>query len=148
MTNACFVDTNVLLYMNDPREPLKQTIARTWIAALGERDLIVISPQVMNEFAHSVLRKFPSIAMRELNGFLLAMQPWCKASLTATTPLDALAVHARYRYSFYDSALIAAALSYGCDLFLSEDLGSTQRIGSLTIINPFRVDPDAFLSKN
>jgi|GEM_PF-6360742 len=57
--------------------------------------------------------------------------------MTSRTALDALAVQARYRYSFLDSTMIAAALAFGCDIFLSEDLASGQKIGDLTIINPF-----------
>ncbi|RDJ25321.1 PIN domain-containing protein [Bosea caraganae] len=146
MPSACFVDTNVMLYLKDPREPQKQAIARSWIAALSERDLIIISPQVMNEFAYNVLRKFPAIATAELTQFLLAMEPWCKAPLTAATCLEGLAIHGRYRYSFFDSTLIAAALAYGCDILLSEDLADGQKIGNLTIINPFETALEAVLA--
>lgn len=137
MAIACFVDTNVMLYLKDPKEPRKQAIAQSWIAALGERDLLVISPQVMNEFAYNVLRKFPAVTRDELTSFLLAMEPWCKAAMTSRTSLDALLIHSRYRYSFFDSTMIAAALAFGCDVFLSEDLASGQQIGDLTIVNPF-----------
>lgn len=137
MTNACFVDTNVMLYLKDPQDTRKQTIAQNWVAALAARDLLVISPQVMNEFAYNILRKFPHVARDELANFLFAMQPWCKAPLTAATCLDGLSLHARYRFSFFDSTLIAAALAYGCDVFLSEDLAGGQQIGDLTILNPF-----------
>lgn len=99
----------------------------------------------MNEFAHNVLRKFPTVTRDELLQLLLAMEPWCKVSMTARTTLDALAVHSRYRYSFFDSTMIAAALAYGCNIFLSEDLASGQRIGDLTIINPFSTAIDAVL---
>ncbi len=138
MQNACFVDTNVMLYLKDPREPLKQTMARDWIAALSARDLLVISPQVMNEFAHSVLRKFPTVTRAELTELLNAMEPWCKAPLTAATCLAALSLHDRYRYSFFDSTLLAAAILHGCGIFLSEDLARGQKIGDLTIIDPFK----------
>lgn len=146
MPNVCFIDTNVMLYLNDSREPRKQTIARQWVAALAERELIVISPQVMNEFAYNVLRKFPDVTRGELARFLSAMEPWCKAAMTAQTSLDALAIHARYRFSFFDSTMIAAALAYGCDIFLSEDLASGQQIGDLTIINPFSTAIEAVLT--
>lgn len=145
MPSACFIDTNVMLYLNDPRDPQKQTTARRWVAALAARDLIVISPQVMNEFAHNVLRKFPTIGRDELMQLLLAMEPWCKVPVTARTSLDALALHARYQFSFFDSTMLATALSYGCDIFLSEDLASGQRIGDLTIIDPFSTAIEAVL---
>ncbi len=48
-----------------------------------------------------------------------------------------LAVHERYRYSFYDSLIIAAALEAGCTRLLTEDMQDGQRIEGLTITNPF-----------
>jgi len=39
--------------------------------------------------------------------------------------------------SFYDSLIVAAALSAGCTRILSEDLQNGQRIEGLTIENPF-----------
>jgi len=50
----------------------------------------------------------------------------------------ALGIRARWRYGFYDSLVIAAALATGCTRLLSEDLQHGQRIESLTIVDPFR----------
>ena len=50
----------------------------------------------------------------------------------------ALAIRARWRYGFYDSLVIAAALAAGCTRLLSEDLQHGQQIESLTIVDPFR----------
>jgi len=44
----------------------------------------------------------------------------------------------RYRFSFYDSLIVAAALDAGCKTLYSEDLQQGQRIDGLTIQNPFR----------
>jgi len=49
----------------------------------------------------------------------------------------ALEIKPRYGYSFYDSLIIAAALTAGCRRVYSEDLQHGQRIGQLTIVNPF-----------
>jgi predicted nucleic acid-binding protein len=146
MTKALFVDTNVILYLNDPRDPRKREIARHWLAALAARELIVISPQVMNEFAYTTLRKFPATSRAELMRLLDAMMPWCRAQLTGQTCLDALALHGRFHFSFFDSTLLAAALAYGCEVFLSEDLASGQRIGDLTILNPFTTAVETVLT--
>jgi predicted nucleic acid-binding protein len=44
----------------------------------------------------------------------------------------------KYRYSFYDSLIISAALSSGCKILFSEDLHHGQLIeGKLKIVNPF-----------
>jgi len=46
-------------------------------------------------------------------------------------------IRARWRYGFYDSLVIAAALAACCARLLSEDLQDGQRIESLTIVDPF-----------
>lgn len=148
MPSACFIDTNVLLYVKDPRNRDKQGKARGWLAALASEDLVVVSPQVLNEFAHNVIRKFPDIGYDELLENLEAMRPWCVAPMTDEITLQGVAIHRRFQVSFYDSTLLAAALSYGCAAFLSEDLTHGQQIGDLRIINPFVVDPRAFLESD
>lgn len=50
----------------------------------------------------------------------------------------ALDVQARYRFSFYDSLIVAAAIEAGCARLYSEDLQDDQRVDGLTIENPFR----------
>ena len=49
----------------------------------------------------------------------------------------ALRLQSRYRYRFYDSLIVAAALEAGCTRLLSEDLQTGHRIEALTIVNPF-----------
>ena len=48
-----------------------------------------------------------------------------------------LEIRSRYRYRFYDSLIIAAALEAGCTSLSSEDLQHGQRIETVTIENPF-----------
>ena len=48
-----------------------------------------------------------------------------------------LDVQERWKYGFYDSLIVAAALEAGCKRLLSEDLQHGQRIEGLRIENPF-----------
>ena len=50
----------------------------------------------------------------------------------------ALDIQSRYRFSFYDSLIVAAALAAGCSRLLSEDLQHGQRVEGLTIVDPFK----------
>ena len=50
----------------------------------------------------------------------------------------ALDVQARWRFGFYDSLIVAAALAAGCRRLLTEDLQHGQQIETLTIHNPFK----------
>lgn len=43
----------------------------------------------------------------------------------------------RYRISFYDAALLAAAERLGAPVFYSEDLGHGQQYGAVRVVNPF-----------
>ncbi len=59
--------------------------------------------------------------------------------LTASATItQALALAQKYRYSYYDSLILAAALSTGCETLGTEDMQHGQLIeGALTIRNPF-----------
>jgi predicted nucleic acid-binding protein len=65
------------------------------------------------------------------------LAPLYRVSASNSLYRRALDLQARYRYGFYDSLIIAAALDAGCTLLYSEDLQDGQRIEGLTIRNPF-----------
>jgi predicted nucleic acid-binding protein len=46
-------------------------------------------------------------------------------------------IHRRYRLSWYDSLIVAAAQQAGCKRLYSEDLQHGQQFGTMTIHNPF-----------
>jgi len=47
-------------------------------------------------------------------------------------------VQARWRFAFYDSLIVAGAMTAGCRTLLSEDLQHGQRLDNLSVIDPFR----------
>lgn len=141
---SCFVDTNIILYLRDPQDPHKQGTARRWLEALAARDALVVSPQVLNEYAANTLKKFRHVPFDALLADLTAMQAWCRAPLGPTIAIEAAILHRRWGFAFYDSALLAAASASGCDLFLSENLHHGQQVDGITIVNPFLAAPDQF----
>ena len=55
-----------------------------------------------------------------------------------TTVLKATDIAERYRYSFYDSQIIAAAMESDCTILYSEDMQNGHLIdGKIRIVNPF-----------
>jgi predicted nucleic acid-binding protein len=57
---------------------------------------------------------------------------------TEDTLLQACQIAGKYRFSIYDSLIIAAALESNCSILYSEDLNNGQVIeGKLTVKNPF-----------
>jgi predicted nucleic acid-binding protein len=132
-----FFDSNVILYAFD-LDQRKQEIARRLIdrGLAGEAQ---ISFQVVQEVLNLIIRRteaFPTgeEPQRVLEDVLI---PLWRVMPSASLYERALGVHFRYRYAFYDSLIVAAALEAGCTRLLSEDLQSGQRIEGLTIVNPF-----------
>jgi len=126
-----FFDTNVLLYLLSD-DGVKAERAQILLEAGG-----VISVQVLNEFASVALGK-KAVNFREVREILSILRGVC-----AVKPLDVethelgLDVAERYRFSIYDSMIVAAALKAGCSTLYTEDLSSGRRIEQLTISNPF-----------
>ena len=49
----------------------------------------------------------------------------------------AVIISERYRITYWDGAILAAAHSLGCDAVYSEDLSAGQDYDGLQVINPF-----------
>ncbi len=132
MSVAPFVDTNVLLY-------LLSADARK--AARAEQVLagrIIVSVQVLNEFAN-VARRKAGMAWLPLTQLLADLRQFADVRpLTLATHEAALALAERYQLAWYDALIAAAALEAGCHTLLSEDFQDGQVLQQqLTIRNPF-----------
>ena len=127
-----FFDTSALLYLLSG-DNAKANRIETLLADRG-----VISVQVLNEFAAVALRKL-KMPMSDVREVLDTVRAVCAVEpLTAETHDRGLAVCERYRFSLYDSMLVAAALISGADVLYSEDLQDGQVIDNqLRITNPF-----------
>lgn len=131
MRAEIFFDTNVLLYLLSD-DAAKADRAETLLAAGG-----VISVQVLSEFASVALRK-KAVDFAELREVLSAIRAVCSVNpLDVETHDLGLDVAERYRFSIYDSLIVAAALRAGCSTLYSEDLQDGQTLERLTIRNPF-----------
>ena len=127
-----FVDTNVLLYL------ISADAAKAERAEQVLAGRIVISVQVLNEFAHVARRKH-SLNWDELQQVLAGISSFCDVQdLTLAVHLRGLALARRYQLSLYDAMIAAAALEAGCDCLLSEDFQAGQRFDDrLRVVNPF-----------
>lgn len=141
---SVFVDTNVLIYMRDASEPLKRSVATAWVERLVARGLVVISPQVLNEFVSVSLRRFDD-ALDDLETRVGFLATFCKVDLNARTTARALDLQRNRMISWWDAVLVASALDHGCELLLTEDLNDGQRIDGLRVVDPFTTSIDAVL---
>jgi len=127
-----FFDTSVLLYLLSG-DAVKADRIETLLAARG-----VISVQVLNEFAVVAIRKL-KIPLHEVREILDTIRAVCAVEpITVDAHDRGLAVFERYKFSFYDSILIATALISGAKILYSENLQHRQVIDNqLRVTNPF-----------
>jgi predicted nucleic acid-binding protein len=146
MTTAVFVDSTTLLYPLDTRSPPKKARCAAWLKILRERDLLILSPQVLNETYWVVLRKPDFAAARPIiRDYVRSYARWANAPLTADTLIAAFGIEDSYRLRFWDSLLVASANAAGCSFFLSEDMNDAQTYGSVRMVDPFRHTPEDVL---
>ena len=145
MPNASivFVDTNVLLYAEDGAHAGKQAQAFNWLKALWLRRCGRLSVQVLNEFYVNATRKLkPAMPPGDARAEVRRYQRWHPWPNDHATVEAAWSVESRFRLSYWDALMIAAAQQQGCTLLLTEDLQHDQQIDGLRIINPFVVGPE------
>jgi len=142
-----FVDTNVLVYARDHSAGDKHAMAVLWLDRLANAERMLLNMQVLNELTRWMLRK-ERTATATARDAIEMLREFGEAPLLDDDVERAWDIRETLGYQWFDCLLIASAANAGCSHFLSEDMGHETRYGSLTIINPFRVDPDSFLSKN
>lgn len=127
-----FVDTNVLLYL------LSDDLDKAARAEALLMARIVVSVQVLNEFANVARRKL-GLEWRQVKQALLDLRRFAEiCPLTLDTHVRGLALASRYQLSIYDAMIAAAALEAGCTTLASEDFSAGQQFeGLLTVRNPF-----------
>ena len=130
-----FFDTSVLLYLLSS-DSQKADRVEALLAESG-----TISVQVLNEFTAVASRKLkmPLVEIREV---LETVRDICRTEpLTIEDHDRACEIMERYKFSFYDSVIVASALHAGCKILYSEDLQHGQVIDEqLRITNPFAGD--------
>jgi predicted nucleic acid-binding protein len=142
-----FVDTNILIYSRDQREPEKAIACREWLRALHPNGLI-LSPQVLNETFSVALRKFKDVGAPATGAWIRQLQRYCTAPLNSETIGLALDLHGEHNLSWWDCPIVASAIMAGCRYLLSEDMQHQQFIRTVRVINPFRVTPSQILDQD
>jgi len=139
MSVKYFLDTNILVYSFSKKDTTKRKKAVALIDEAFSKNRGCISFQVIQEFFNVALIKFAvPMSYKDCQNFLrTALEPLCEVHSTVMLYYQTLDIADRWRFSFYDSMIVAAALQAGCDILYSEDLPHGQKIQDLKIINPF-----------
>jgi predicted nucleic acid-binding protein len=136
-----FIDSNVFIYMLDTVDDRKREIATQLVDAARREGTGIISFQVVQEVLSIATRRLqPSMAPSDTQELLeTVLVPLWRVMPTSLLYERALGLHHRYRFSFFDSIILASALLSGCTRLLTEDLQHGQMIEGLRIENPFLV---------
>lgn len=137
MRDKCFFDSNILVYMQDASEPLKQKKARALFAEALDRGQAVISTQCLQEFYNVVANKLKQdkkLVKQIIHNFSENI-PVIQVSPAMIE--DAIDVSMQTQFSFWDSLILSAASFAKCDILYSEDLNDGQIVKGVMIKNPF-----------
>lgn len=133
-----FVDSNVLVYAYDERDPVKRQRARAVLGNLWSTRQGALSGQVLVEFfsvatSTAVPRLDPVLARRVLAAFA----GWPVVPTDADLALAASSLHERDGLAWWDALIVAAARRVGASRILSEDLQAGRDFDGVVIENPF-----------
>jgi len=139
MSDRVFFDTNIFVYTFDTKAPAKAQIAKRLIAEALQTGMGMISFQVVQEFFNVALKNFtpvftPDDAQRY---FAMVFHPLLAVHSSPALYHQALQFKSRYKFSWYDSLIVAGAAEGECDKLLSEDMQHGRKIDRLRIENPF-----------
>jgi len=141
MTVLYFLDTNILIYAALGKEQEEKKRRRA--AELMSASPFCTSAQVLQEFYIVATRPERKVRLSEASALewieLLEAQP-C-AAITASLVKNAVLISLRYKISYWDGAIIAAAEALGASILYTEDLNHGQVYGTVAAINPFLDKP-------
>ena len=137
MSVDVFLDTNILVYAvtSDAEEHTKRQRALEII----ETEDFAISAQVLQEFYVTVTKKIeiplsPHQTLEWLEQFEAFQCVPIETSLVKITA----EISERFKISYWDGAIVAAAELLGAQTLYSEDLNHEQKYGTVQVIDPFR----------
>ncbi|MEQ1579728.1 MAG: PIN domain-containing protein [Steroidobacteraceae bacterium] len=138
MTAPVFVDANIFVYLRDSAAESKQRTAQEWVSRLWQQRTGRTSIQAINEFYVTVTRKLkPGLPAEEAWSDVRSLLTWDPRPTDSEVLLAAREVERRYRLSWWDATIVAAAQLQGCKVLLTEDLQHGMAFDSLIVRNPF-----------
>src|SRR5688572_32767339 len=139
MTGPCFVDANVFICVRDGRDVRKQARAAEWLGDLWHQQLGRTSTQAIAE-AYSVATRKLGIPADQAWHYLERYFSWNPYPVDEVLLRRAREIEQRYRVSWWDSMIVAAAQLQDCVLLLTEDLQDGAVFGAVTVRSPFTLE--------
>jgi predicted nucleic acid-binding protein len=137
-----FVDTNIWIYAlvksDTPGEREKHLASLTLFEKLVSENRIVVSTQILNECHWNLVRKFrydDKEVFQRIEQNIIEIATVLDLSLQ--TYLNSFRIREQFKYSFWDSLVLASAMDGECLTLYSEDFQHGQKLGDITVSNPF-----------
>ena len=138
---AVFADTNLLIYVRDGRDPAKNARAIQWHDHLWEKKTGRTSAQVISEYYVNLKRVAgPAMTAAEAWRDASSYLAWKPQAIDEEMLIVAREIESRYRVSWWDSLIVAAAQMQGCALLLTEDLQDGMAFGTVVVRSPFTLE--------
>jgi len=140
MPDRIFLDTNILLYAKIDDGSDKHSECHRLLSTTLVGSEIVVSTQVLNEYYVNANKKhIPHTEIQStISQFISDFEV---ISLTKELIPETFNILNRYKFSYWDSNIVSAALEGNCDILYTEDLSNGQIINNrLRIINPLLRD--------
>lgn len=138
MTERVFVDTNIIVYVFDSGHAAKRALASEWLQLLWNKQSGRTSTQVLNELYVTLTRKLPKpMSTHHAWDVVESLFAWNPQPVDRELLMRGREIEQRYRLSWWDSLIVAAAQLQECDILLSENLQPGMKLGRVTVRSPF-----------
>ena len=142
MIGPLFVDTNVIVYRYDTREPAKQSRADAWFRFVWHARAGRLSFQVLQELYSTLTRKLkPAMPVSDARQIVRSLVAWQPVAIDLTMLERAWLLQDHHFVSWWDALIVVAAQTCECKVLLTEDLQHGHEFGAVRVVNPF-ASPD------
>ena len=136
MNVEALIDTNILIYAAAGRHDEPEKYARSW--SVLDDAKFGLSGQILAEFYVNVRTK-PKVPLTPIEAatWVDRLSTVPVVGVDADVVREAIRHSHRFKISYWDAALIAAAERLDAPVLYTEDLNHGQLYGSVKVVNPF-----------
>ncbi len=133
--DTLFVDANILVYAHDKDAGERHQTAKALVAELWtDIKPPSISVQVLQEFYVNLLKK--SVPEKEASAAVHDYLNWYIVDNDRSLLTNGIEERLRYKISFWDGLILAAARRAGADVLWTEDFNTGQDYDGILAVNP------------
>ena len=130
-----FIDTNILIYLEDNDNAIKHSIAINTIKEVAEASEGVISNQILAEFSNQMER---TMRVNEINERIADYQNSFQILIYSVNEIKvANELFEDYKIHFFDALIAATMKNNNVNTIITENENEFKKIPWISVINPF-----------